>query len=295
MRFLKRPVNSIQIPNIGDSYILIGSDVPQQLKFFTLLSGVFTTAAVVIYQSGQGTSRFIAIRDDAVTSSLTFIIEGYTEGLTTYITGRNAALGGSALVVLGNPAGIVVSDGNGNAVVDALYEIYYPPFSATQFDNALLQMTNSSILAVESSSEITVIGDTIVGSITSSYIASVNPGGSRSTATFANMPSPIASVSIDKKYTATNLKVTMDGTFVQSSGNTGFETAVLISGTDTVMSRYAFTAGALLRESYSNTRIITGVSAGTVTVQPRWRPLNTTAINVDANDYFSIVVEEVAS
>jgi hypothetical protein len=119
-------------------------------------------------------------------------------------------------------------------------------------------------------------------------------------ATFVNMAgtAAVTTFSFTKLYAAnvTRLQARMKQSFVAVGGNVMAEIALRINGVDYVMGAEA--PGAAGEYGYvSGERFITGVPAGTYTVQARWRRAaggGANAARRDVNTWLSAMLEEIA-
>lgn len=137
-------------------------------------------------------------------------------------------------------------------------------------------------------------GKTIVG--TEDVLNSAQGAATTTSATFVNMPAP-SSLSFTKQWddTYTDLVVDLDvGVRVTVAGATGAEFAILCDGVDTVITKKEiFTIGE--HETASGIVKLTGLAAGTYTIQVRWRRnYGGGTLNSDNNDQISLSVREVA-
>lgn len=155
-------VSTLRVPNVGDSYILIGEGIPQQISTFILASGTFTSAAAIIFQSGTGEYGFIVVRDGLFSSSTVIMIRGVVDGATTLIYGFESASPSGALRIGNN--GLILSDGNGNAVVS-------PPIEISGIGGTLIQLGLDEIdISVDGTNSLITLN------LTGIHLAQVNAG-----------------------------------------------------------------------------------------------------------------------
>lgn len=114
-------------------------------------------------------------------------------------------------------------------------------------------------------------------------------------ATFVNIAGTgqVSSFSFTKLEAATRVKVTMSATFVAVTSNVVTTFGVLINGTDTVVCQFA--PGTAASGSANGVAFISGLAAGTYTVQARWRRTagSGTPTRTASNDWLTVVCEEV--
>lgn len=117
------------------------------------------------------------------------------------------------------------------------------------------------------------------------------------TANFQNLAGT-SSLSFTKRRSAseTNLKVFMVIGCRASGGiPMAIEIGVLINGTDYQLGHKELNASVNEHEHVVGADILTGIAAGTYTVQGRiWR-ISGTNFSIDSNDWISLIVEEVAA
>lgn len=113
--------------------------------------------------------------------------------------------------------------------------------------------------------------------------------------TYANIAGT-SSISFTKRYdsTQTKLLVWLNHGGRISALSTTIDGAIQIFGTDYQISRYAFSTSTAQNEQWGGHREITGIGAGTFTVQARHRRFFGSGIlTTDNNSWFSLTVMEV--
>jgi hypothetical protein len=144
----------------------------------------------------------------------------------------------------------------------------------------------------------TVNGDQICGStegINGAATSTPNVDDTASTS-YVNMAGTgsVTSFSFTKRYAATRIRVDLQASFqVIGTGNSAARFAVLINGTDyDIVNRHVNPA--LTHAETGGTRYISGVAAGTYTVQGRWRrTAGTQTLRRASDDWLSISATEV--
>jgi len=118
---------------------------------------------------------------------------------------------------------------------------------------------------------------------------------STTSGSYADLASP-SSATIVKSLASTTLKVSLYVQFASSATDTGVEFAVRISGTDYLVAPYhQALPNDTARLTAAGTIFVTGISAGSHTVQVRWRRSSGagTISRIINDDWISLVVEEV--
>ena len=130
-----------------------------------------------------------------------------------------------------------------------------------------------------------------VSSVTTSGISNAAAPGTTTSASYANIPGT-SSVAFTKKAASTKLTVTMHISLWSNTVGSAAGFGVLIDGTDYNCGQFFFNT-TNEHHSASCSVVVTGLSAGSKTVQGRWK-VNVAAptLQMDANDWTSIVVTE---
>jgi hypothetical protein len=128
--------------------------------------------------------------------------------------------------------------------------------------------------------------------------AAVSSGTDTTTSdTYANMAGTgaLTSVSITKLGTGTRIRVAMSVTFSSSVGGLGGQFGVLVNGVDTDVCKLSNSVPAASTHlPASGWNYISGLAAGTYTVQGRWhRTAATGTLTRDGNDWLAIEAQEV--
>ncbi|GAA2843931.1 hypothetical protein Acy02nite_68520 [Actinoplanes cyaneus] len=156
---------------------------------------------------------------------------------------------------------------------------------------------------VEVSDRLTTVGDVAIGGALAvggvpvfrnvKTINNAQGTGTTTVATYAALPGT-SSLAFTKKYSGTQTKLI--ARLTASCAATAVSTvrmAVRISGTDYDIAHRSFET-VNKHDRLSGEREITGVSAGTYTVQAMWRRVSGTGtISSDSNDWLSLAIEEV--
>jgi len=117
-------------------------------------------------------------------------------------------------------------------------------------------------------------------------------GGTTTSASYVDVPSSSVT-SITKVSSSTHLFVFLRATFYSTSTSTAALFGVGIGGTDYDMG-YMFQDTAFLRLPVSGIRIISGIAAGAVTVQGRWkRPSGAGTLTMLTSDHINITAVEI--
>ena len=146
---------------------------------------------------------------------------------------------------------------------------------------------------------LTVAGDVLCGSengINSPAASSPNSDTTTS-GSYVNMAGTgsVTSFSFTKRYAATRIKVEMSLTFVTNNTGSGGQFGVRINGVDTDVCRLAALLSPNVHLPCSGPAYISGVPAGTYTVQGRWYRIGGSGtLSRDFNDFLAITAREVA-
>jgi hypothetical protein len=120
--------------------------------------------------------------------------------------------------------------------------------------------------------------------------AAQSDGGTTTSSSYANMPGP-SSLSFTKAAASTKLVVTINTTYWTSTSGLATYIGINIGGTDYDCMKFFFNASAT-HVPISCTRVIPGLSAGSKTIQMRWKSASGTTLNQVVNDWNSITVTE---
>jgi hypothetical protein len=118
---------------------------------------------------------------------------------------------------------------------------------------------------------------------------------STASATFVNLAAP-SSFRFTKLYSATRIRVQMSLGFFSNNANTGIDIGVTIAGTTTQVGRWGATISTGVHLEVTGVQYISGVQAGTYTVQGTWRRaagVGTGTLSRDLNDWLSIEAWEM--
>jgi hypothetical protein len=109
--------------------------------------------------------------------------------------------------------------------------------------------------------------------------------------TFVNLS---GSFSFTKLLNDTRLRVDIATSQYFSANTAGVQYATLINGADYLMAQLNQTTLASVHMGCAGFRYISGIPAGTYTVQARWLRTGTGTVNADNNDWLSFSCREIA-
>lgn len=142
---------------------------------------------------------------------------------------------------------------------------------------------------------VTAAGDTLTGSQNGVNDAATTSGNNDTTsATYVDLAGTgsVTSFSFTKRYAATRIKITMMCSGFAVTSTSGVEIGVRINGVDYKVAHGSYVLNE--RQPVMGVEYISGVAAGTYTVQGRWlRQSGTGTLRRDTNDWLTIVAEEV--
>lgn len=140
-----------------------------------------------------------------------------------------------------------------------------------------------------------VNGDHVSGSVAGINAQAVTSGTDNTSSTsYANMAGTgsVTSFSFTKRQTATRVKMWVAATMYATTATQDAFIAALINGTDYDLIKQPAVLNE--RQPFVATRLISGIPAGTYTVQMRWRRTGATGVPTrDAADWLSAYAEEV--
>jgi hypothetical protein len=297
------PQSTITLPPSaapGSARIVIGPDLPPPLDTYVFNAYGFGAtkfvAAIIFYANDSvlpvdDLYQFIAVVDNPGLA-----------GALVYGLVQNGAVREFSV---GRPAGLTTIT-QAAGVTTQLNELYDDIVMAIRAGStgaiALsspnnINITGNSGVALASNggtSTITSDGDTI--GLRNGSNAAGAALGSTNSAVFSAYPGN-PSVTITKRYDNTALLVIFNATFFVSVANTGPAFGVDINGTTTTTSQNPGANTINVRLQSSGVAKITGVNAGSVTVNGMWRRYGGTGLvqTVAGDDYFSLYVQEIAA
>jgi hypothetical protein len=126
------------------------------------------------------------------------------------------------------------------------------------------------------------------------FVAVATGVGSNATANYADVPGGNTFVTFTKLSPVTSLRIDLHLTFFTDSSLSGADFAVAVNGVDTLVSRLHANLSANVHQSVSGVLGLSGLAAGTWTIQARYKRVSGAgAIHFDADDWMSMAVTEV--
>lgn len=123
---------------------------------------------------------------------------------------------------------------------------------------------------------------------------SLASGSENATTSYTTLGGNSPSFDFTKRETATRLRIDMAEGYYVTAADTGVRFGVRINGTDYDVTQRNGTQTANVHETAVGTRIISGIPAGTYTIDGRWKKTAGTGNTVrDFNDWHSIACTEV--
>jgi hypothetical protein len=125
-----------------------------------------------------------------------------------------------------------------------------------------------------------------------SVLNTTSGGGSTTSSSYVDLPSSSVTT-VAKASDSTRLLVYLRATFWSSGTSTQAQFGVQAAGTDYDVG-YMYQDTANIRLAASGIRVLSGIAAGNVTVQGRWkRPSGTGTLNMTTTDHINIVAIEI--
>lgn len=219
-----------------------------------------------------------------------------------YLLGTSTDLGGEGINFSGTVSTAnfvrlrVTNEANPRFVINTDGATSWGPGGASSVD-VTLSRTAANELSLATGDALKVSGDYVAGSENGISVLAVTSGTDTTTSSsYVNLAGTgaVTSFSFVKRFTGTRIRVDFSSTFYTTNQATGPSFAVLINGTDYEVARLK--GAAVLASSRLHTsgfRYITGVGAGTYTVQGRWRALDAGGtLTRDVSDWLCISARE---
>jgi hypothetical protein len=154
--------------------------------------------------------------------------------------------------------------------------------------------------SVQTTGTATVAGDLVGASCNGiCQVATTSPNTDTTTsATYVNMAGTgsVTSFTFVKRFASTRIKVDLDATFSTSATGSGPKFGVRINGADYDLCQIGANAPSAVHTQASGVKYISGIPAGTYTIQGRWlRLAGAGTLTRDFNDWLAISAAEVAA